>query len=71
MHSPESTDHRETFACILAHNHRAISLKNAVWIFWIDNQVREVEGPPDHPLALISFVPGRAAIVGDKERAFG
>src|SRR4029453_16543094 len=71
MHPAESADHRETFASVLTDNQRTIGLKDAIGILRIDNQVREVEWAPDHPLTLISLVPGRAAIVGDKERAFG
>jgi len=69
VHPPESADHRETFARILADNHRAIRFKYAVGILWIDNQIREIERAPYHPLTFVSFFPAHAAIVGDEQRA--
>src|SRR5215469_18872786 len=64
MHPAKSADHRETFASVLTDNQRAISLKHAVRIFWIDYQVGEIERAPYHPLTFISLVPRHAAIVG-------
>ena len=71
MRSNESPNRGETFARVLTHDERAISLKNAVRIFWIDNQVREIERAPYHPITSVPFVPGQSAIVGDEERALG
>ena len=47
-----------------AHNQRAVSLENAVRVFGINDQVREIERSPDHPLAFITFLPCRAAVIG-------
>src|SRR2546428_13333199 len=57
MRSNESPNRGETFARVLAHNKRAVRLKNAVRIFWIDNQVREIERAPEHPITFVPFLP--------------
>src|SRR5262245_11443152 len=71
VHSTESANHSATLARVLAQNQRTISLEYTVRIFGIDNQVRKVKRAPHHPLTLISLLPGRAAVVRDKERAIG
>ena len=71
MRALKSADHRETLARVFAHDERAVGFEDAIRILRIDNQVREIERPPDHPVALVALVPGRAAIIGNEERAVG
>ena len=66
VHPAETAYYCETLAAILADDHRAVCLKHAVRIFWIDNQFREVERAPHHPLAFIALVPRGAAVVGNE-----
>src|SRR5205814_1791026 len=51
----------EAFPSILTNDHCAVGLKKAVGIFWINNQIGEVERTPYHPLTLVALVPGAAA----------
>ncbi len=56
---------------VLAQDQLPVRLEDAVRIFRIDDQFGEVERTPDHPGALVALVPGRAAVIGNKERAIG
>ena len=71
MRTLKTADDGETLARIFAQDQRTVGLEETVRIFRINDQVREVERTPDHPIALIALVPRRAAIIGDKERAVG
>ena len=71
MRALKSAHGREALARVLAHDERAVSLEKAVRILRIDDQVREVKRTPNHPVALVAFVPGRAAIIRNEERAVG
>ena len=48
----------ETLAAVFAQDQRAVGLENAIRIFRIDDQVREIKRTPDHPVALVALVPG-------------
>ena len=63
VRSLKAAHRRKAFTRILAHNQRAIGLEHAVWIFWIDNQVREVKRAPYHPLAFVTLLPRQAGII--------
>ena len=45
-----------------------VGLEDAVRVRRIDDEAREVERPPDHHLAVVARLPGRAAVVGAIER---
>ena len=60
---------RKALAGVLAHNQRAVGLEQAVRIIGINDEVREIERSPDHPLAFITFLPSRAAVIGNEQRA--
>ena len=65
----ETADDGKAFARVFAQNQWAVGLEDAVRIFRIDDQVREIERTPDHPVALVAFVPRRAGVIGNEERA--
>src|SRR5213078_2799925 len=65
----ESAHDREALAGVFTHDERPVRLENAVRIFRIDDQLREIKRTPDHPAAFIALVPGRAAVIGNEERA--
>ena len=67
----ETADYGKAFARVLAQDERAVGFEDAIRILRIDDQVRKVKRPPDHPGALVAFVPRQPAIIGDKERAVG
>ena len=69
MRALKTAHDRKALAGVLAHNQRAVSLEQAVRIFGINDQVREIERSPDHPLAFITFLPCRAAVIGNEQRA--
>ena len=71
VHPTEAADRGEAFPRVLANDHRAVGLENAVRIFRIDDQIGEIKRTPDHPLTLVALVPGAAAIIGNEERAVG
>src|SRR5947207_15637075 len=62
----KTTDLGKAFSAVVAHNQCAVRLKQAVWIFGIDDEIREVERTPDHPRAFVAFLACPAAIVGNK-----
>src|SRR4029077_5643081 len=65
----KTAHHREAFPAILADNECSVGLEQAVWIFWIDDQIREVERTPYHPLALVTLFPCHPAVVRNEKRA--
>ena len=67
----EAADRGETFAAVFTQNERAVRFENAIRIFWIDGQVREIKRAPDHPVAFVALRPRLSAIIGNKERAVG
>ena len=69
MHAVEAADRREALAAVIAADQRAIGLVDELRVDRIDDQMREVERTPDHPLALVALLPGAAAVVGNVERA--
>ena len=71
MRAVESADGGETFAAVFTHDQRAVGLEKAIGIFRIDDQVGEIKRAPNHPGALVAPVPGRATVIGNKERAVG
>src|SRR5438105_3449047 len=71
MRALETTHRGEAFAAIFAHDHRPVSLEKAIWLFWVNDQVRKVKRTPNHPVTLIALRPGLPAVVGDIERAIG
>ena len=71
MRALETADDGEALAGVFAQDQRSVGLEDAIRILRINDQVREVERTPDHPIAFVALIPGRAAVVGDKERAVG
>ena len=67
--SLETANHSETLSAIFTQNQRAVGLEKPVGIFWIDNQPREIKRTPHHPIAFVALLPGRAAIIGNEQRA--
>src|SRR5438105_6356291 len=65
----ETTNHGEAFACVLTQNQCAVGFENTVRIFRVNGQIRKVEWPPYHPIALVPLVPCRPAIIGDEKGA--
>src|SRR5207245_1420715 len=57
-------DVAEALAAVVARNQRSVRLVDFVFVFGIDNQVREVEWAPDHVLAAIELSPGLSPIIG-------
>src|SRR5713101_8818487 len=64
-------DVAEALAAVIAGDERSVGLVNLVFVFRIDDQVREVERTPDHGLAAIELLPGRAGIIGAIKRILG
>ena len=54
----------ERRAAVGAHDERAVRLVDAVFVLRIDDEIREVERPPEHVLAPVAQLPRRAAVVG-------
>src|SRR5205807_3003477 len=71
MRALKSADYRETFASVFTQDQSAVRFENTIGIFWIDNQPREIEGPPNHPITFVALLPGYAAIIRNEERARG
>src|SRR5205823_2933391 len=40
---------------------------NLVFVFGVDDEIREVEWPPDHLLATVERAPGESAVLGSVE----
>ena len=62
-------DGAEAAPAIGGEKERSAGLEDFVFVFRIDDQIREVEGAPDLELAGIEFRPGAAGIVGAEEGA--
>src|SRR5262249_31026811 len=69
MRACETAHRCKTFAAVFTQNQRAVAFENAVRIFWINNEPREIERTPDHPVAFVALFPRRAAVIGNKQRA--
>src|SRR5437868_5471412 len=63
-------NHTETATAIYAGEQRPIRFEDFIFVFRVDDEVAEVERPPDHEAAGIEASPTVAAIVGTVERAF-
>ena len=71
MHAFESADRAEALAGVIADYQGPVGLEQSIGIFRIHDQIREIERPPYHPRTFVTLLPGRAAIIGDVERAVG
>src|SRR5207302_7920813 len=69
MTSLKTADCGEAFAAVFTQNQRAVGFENTIGIFWIDNQPREIKRTPHHPIAFVALLPGRAAVIRNKQRA--
>ena len=45
-----------------------VRLEDAVLVLRVDDEVGEVERPPDHVLAAVAHLPGQPAVLGSIER---
>jgi hypothetical protein len=61
----------EALAAVEALDQVEVRLEETVRIFRIDDEVGEIERPPDHQLALVALVPGLAAVIGAIQRRIG
>ena len=52
----------EAASAVLADDEVQVGLEDAVGVARVHDQAREVEGPPDHHLALVARLPGPAAV---------
>src|SRR5215211_3754826 len=67
----KTANDRKAFPSVFTHNECSIGLEQAVRIFRVNYQLREVERSPHHPLAFIALLPCRAAIIGNEQSALG
>src|SRR6266702_7323439 len=67
MHPDEAANTAEALAAVLTQDQAAVRLEYPLGVLRIDYQVSKVEGAPDHPLALVSTLPGGAAVMRDHE----
>ena len=56
-------DIAEALAAVAARDQRPAGFVNLVLVFWIDDQVSEIEWPPDHVLTTIEMSPCFAVII--------
>ena len=58
----------EALAPVLGRDEREVRLVDAVRVRRVDDEAREVERPPDHPLAVVLPGPRLSAVVGAEQR---
>ena len=69
VRSLKSAYYSKTFTAVLTDDQGAVGLEQSVWIFWIDNKIREVKGAPYHPLTLVALLPRHPAVIGNEQGA--
>src|SRR5439155_19917341 len=61
-------DSAKALSSIQADDERAIRFEDPVFIFRIDDEIREIEWTPDHRLTAIAHLPGASAVARAVER---
>ena len=64
----EAAHRLEALSSVIADDHVAVALEEAVGVGRVDRHAAEVERPPDHPLAVVAPLPGLAAVGGAIQR---